>query len=181
MPAIARVAVPANALLKTYRGGRHPERWQGYGDCFSVIHEGGVSLADFVTAFYSSPLFKVERLILRVLARAPSSDAQARALAQGSLGTFAVWEVGERTATELLMCDRYGRTRSWFQVVPRNSGGGAQTLLQFGSAIAARPSATGALAMSSGFKALLGFHRLYSRLLLRAAQRRLPGVTPGAG
>jgi uncharacterized protein YdiU (UPF0061 family) len=36
-------------------------------------------LADFVFAFYTSPIFRVERLLLGLLAHSPSSDADARA------------------------------------------------------------------------------------------------------
>jgi len=68
------------------------------------------------------------------------------------------------------MCDRYGKTRSWFRVVPQASGG---TVLEFGSAVAARSAATDSVKMSRGFGVLLGFHRLYSRMLLAAASRRV--------
>jgi hypothetical protein len=156
----------------------HPERWGNYGDCFSVSVERAASLADFVFAFYTSPLFRIERLILRVLAGAPAGDGDAHALAQGSATTFSIWYAGERTATQLLMCDRYERTRSWFRVVPL---GGGRTLLQFGSAVAAAPATAASggeasadaakVATSSAvFRLLLGFHILYSQLLLSAAK-----------
>jgi hypothetical protein len=77
MFSVVREPVPDDALLKTYRGGLRPERW----------------------------VFRVERLILRALIGTPSSDSEARALADGSSAFFAVWYVGERTATQLLMCD----------------------------------------------------------------------------
>src|SRR5260370_27586707 len=66
------------------------------------------------------------------------------------------------------MCDRYERTRSWFRVVPLN---GARTRLQFGSAVAAaRDDQAGAMALGGTFRLLLGFHVLYSQVLLRAAK-----------
>src|ERR1700692_1862150 len=117
-----REPVPEDALLKTYRGGVRPERWGEYGDCFSVVVDRTVRLADFVSAFYTSPVFRIERLILRALLGTRSSDSDARALADGSAAAFAVWYVGERTATQLLMCDRYERTRSWFRVVALSGG-----------------------------------------------------------
>ena len=171
MFSITRQAVPDDALLKTYRGGTHPERWGTYGDCFAVTVDRAVNLADFVFAFYTTPVFRVERLILGGLLGSPSSDSAARALADGSAASFAVWYVGERTATQLLMCDRYERTRSWFRVVPLNDN---RTLLQFGSAVAAtRDNQTGALALGRGFPLLLRFHVLYSRMLLHAAMVRV--------
>jgi hypothetical protein len=131
-----------------------------------------VSLADFVFAFYTSPVFRIERWMLRTFIGAPSSDKGARALADGSAASFAAWYVGDRTATQLLMCDRFERTRSWFRVLALDSGG---TLLQFGSAVAAaaRDKGTGAATRGSGFRLLLEFHVLYSQLLLNAARNSL--------
>ena len=59
MFSIAREAVPEDSLLKTHRGAVSPERWGNYGDCFSVRVDRVVSLADFVFAFYTSPLFRI--------------------------------------------------------------------------------------------------------------------------
>ena len=171
---VTREPVADDALLKTYRGGLRPERWGKYGDCFSITVDRAVSLADFVFAFYTSPVFRIERLLLRACIGTPSSDSDARSLADGSAASFAVWYVGKRTATQLLMCDRYGRTRSWFRVAPLNGG---RTRLQFGSAVAAaRNDRAGAMSLSGTFRLLLGFHVLYSRALLRAAKA---GVTKG--
>jgi hypothetical protein len=175
MPTILQKPVPEDALLRTYRGGQHPERWDGYGDCFVVPIDRAVSLAEFVFAFYTTPLFRIERLILRVLARAPSSDGEARQLAAGSRDSFAVWQLSERTATQLLMGDRYGRTRSWFRVTQQEPSG---TLLQFGSAVAARRRANESEGMSARFNLLLGFHRFYSRMLLCSTRRRLQRMYP---
>lgn len=170
MQPVTQQALADDALLKTWRGGRHPERWGRYGDCFSILIERPVSLAEFVVAFYTTPLFRLERAILRFLASSPSTDEELRLLIAGARSTFAAWELSARTETQLLMSDRYGRTRSWFRVTPQAAGG---TLLQFGSAVAAKPGAESSSEMSTGFNALLGFHRLYSRLLLKAARRRL--------
>ena len=168
MFSVVRESVPDDALLKTYRGGARPDRWGRYGDCFSVAVDRAVNLADFVFAFYTSPVFRIERLILRALIGTPSSDAEARALADGSAASFAVWYVGERTATQLLLCDRYERTRSWFRVVALSGG---RTLLQFGSAVAAaRGDRTGTSSLGGTFRLLLRVHVLYSQVLLHAAQ-----------
>jgi hypothetical protein len=166
---VSRLPVPADALLKTYPGGRHPERWGHYGDCFSVTVDADVTLEGFVFAFYTSWVFKKERFILRLLG-APSSDTQARGVAQGTRTEFAVWRVGERNASQLLMCDRYEFTRSWFRVEPLDGG---QTRLQFGTGVAAMPAGNaGVLTMSRGFRLLSSFHVHYSKVLLRAAAVR---------
>ena len=170
MGTVLQETLAADALLKTYRGGKHPERWGNYGDCFSVSINQPVSLAEFVFAFYTTPLFRTERAILRVLAASPSTDDDVKQLLAGSRDTFAAWHLAARTETQLLMSDRFGKTRSWFRVTPLDSGG---TLLQFGSAVAAKRNGNGQTGMSTGFHLLLGFHRLYSRMLLRSALRKL--------
>jgi hypothetical protein len=171
MFSITQEAAPEDALLKTYRGGAHPERWGRYGDCFSVRVDRAVSIADFVFAFYTSPVFRIERWMLRAFIGARSSDMGARALADGSATTFAAWYVADRSTTQLLMCDRFERTRSWFRVVALDAGG---TLLQFGSAVAAgRDKGTEGAPQSRGFRVLLGFHVLYSQILLNAAKSSL--------
>lgn len=168
---IAQQPVPEDSLLNTYRGGSRPERWVGQGDCFSVAVPRPVSLSDFVFAFYTSPVFRIERTILRILAGSPSTDGEARGVADGSCSSFAIWRVGERTSTQLLMCDRFEKTRSWFQVAPMDGGG---TLLRFGSAVSeSRNRETGAVSAGRAFRWLMGFHVLYSRILLSAARSRL--------
>ena len=178
MHTVVQEPLPRDSLLATYRGGRHPELWEGYGDCFSLTLDRPVSLAAYVLAFYTSPLFRIERFILRVLAASPSSDDDLQQLMAGSRHTFAAWQVAARTETELLMQDRYGRTRSWFRVTPQSS---ESTLLQFGSAVAAKRKANGPARMGTSFNLLLGFHRLYSRLLLRAARKQLLRASVSAG
>jgi hypothetical protein len=171
MFSITREPVPEDALLRTFRGGTHPERWGSYADCFAVSVDRGVSLAEFVFAFYTSPLFRIERGLLRLLISAPSSRSDARAVAEGTADKFAAWYVGQRTSTQLLMCDRYERTRSWFRVAPKSGGG---THLQFGSAVAARRGAHGEIPRHpAAFGLLLSFHVIYSHALLRAAKANL--------
>jgi hypothetical protein len=163
--------VPEDSLLKTFRGGAHPDRWGRYADCFSVEVDRTVTLPEFVFAFYTSPAFRVERFVLRLVIGAASSRSDARAVADGSATRFAAWYVGERNATQLLMCDRYERTRSWFQVVPL---AGNRTRLRFGSAVsAARDGGSGPGPPNKGFRVMLRFHVLYSQVLLHAAKVRL--------
>jgi hypothetical protein len=171
MFAITRESVPEDALLRTFRGGVHPERWGRYADCFAVNIDRNVTLEQFVFAFYTSPLFRIERGLLRLLIGAPSSRADARAIADGTSDKFAAWYVGQRTATQLLMCDRYERTRSWFRVDPKRDG---STRLRFGSGVAAKPGATTDVPQRPAvFSMLLWFHVLYSQALLRAAKANL--------
>ena len=156
-------ALPAQSLLIGYcRGG-------GYADCFVIETEARISLARYVEAFYTSWLFKLERLVLTLASR-PSSDLQAVDLAAGRGCAFAAWDVESRAVDQLLMRDITGRTRSWFMVVPAAGG----TRLYFGSAVTAkRYRTTGPATVGPVFRALVRFHGLYSRALLAAARRRL--------
>lgn len=167
---VTRESVPDDSLLKTFRG-TDPERWGHYADCFAVTVDRSVSLAEFVQAFYTSWVFGFERLLLRLAQMGPSSRSDARAVAEGSAAAFAAWYVGERTSTQLIMCDRYQRTRSWFRVVPLADG---RTKLQFGSAVAAAPErGRGAVPRGGGFRLMLRFHVAYSQALLHAARAGL--------
>jgi hypothetical protein len=175
MPSIHQCELPHGALLSKYQNGG------AYADCYVTQTARHVSHAEYVEAFYTTPLFKLERLLLAWLVSKPSTDAQASQLASGILDSFAAWSVEERREDQLLMCDFQGRTRSWLMVVPmedENSGG---TRLYFGSAVVpARATRAGARTPGLGltFRLLLGFHKLYSRALLFSAKSRLMRQVP---
>ncbi len=156
---------PAGALIARYDG-------SGYTDCFVATVPGRVTQAAYVEAFYTSWLFKLERLVLALLVAKPSSDADARALAAGEGDRFAAWTVEAREPDQILMCDFMGSTRSWLMTAPD----GEATTLCFGSAIVLR---RGTGRPSPGFRALTPFHRLYARALLRAAIGRLKRADAG--
>ena len=161
--------LPATALLWQLRqDGSHT-------DCWTTQLPIGVTQAQYVEAFYTTPLFKAERLVLRLLARKPSTDQGARDLAQGRCDAFAAWRVAQRRPDQILLTDQTGRTSSWLMVVPdRGPSAGTGTRLFFGSAVTGRRNhTTGQREFGLVFHALLGFHKLYSRLLLQAAAARL--------
>lgn len=143
--------LPADALLQKY------VQSGAYTDCFSTEVSRAISLAEYVEAFYTTWLFKLERGILKAAVAKPSTDEQVRALAAGELDTFAAWYVEDRADHQLLMCDFRNQTRSWFMVAPDR--------LFFGSAVVPvdQPS----------YKLFLGLHRIYSRALLAAARSLL--------
>lgn len=168
MPAIHASELPADALLGKYREGG------AYTDCYAVDVSPPVSQAAYVEAFYTSTVFKIERLLLAWFLSRPATDQQARLLANGKLEAFAAWTVEGRDARQLLLCDFQGRTRSWLMSVPVEVNGAPGTRLYFGSAVVPVVSRrTGQATMGWAFRALLGFHKLYSRVLLRAAIARL--------
>jgi len=136
-----------------------------------------ISHAEFVEAFYTTSLFRVERLLLSWLVAKPSTDAEANQLAAGTLDSFAAWTVEARSADQLLMSDFQGRTRSWLMVASSQSNASEDTRLYFGSAVVPIVSAkSGARTLGLSFRLLLGFHKLYSRALLFAAESRLARI-----
>lgn len=154
-----RQPVPAEALHKHYADAG------GHADSFCTEAAAPVTLPQFVEAFYTSPLFRMERWILTIATDHPSTDAEARALALGERSEFAAWTVEARTEHQLVMRDYQGKTRSWFMVDPAHP-----TRIWFGSAIAA---GRGGGDIPAPFRLLMGFHTLYSRALLWSARRRL--------
>lgn len=148
--------LPEHALLQRYR------KQGDYTDCFAIEVPRHVSHAAFVEAFYTTAVFKLERALLSLLASRPSRDAEAGELADGRREQFSAWSVEARAPDQLLMCDFAGSTRSWLMVAQAGQG----TRLYFGSAVVRKRQ-------GGAFRALLGFHKLYSRILLRAAARAL--------
>jgi hypothetical protein len=174
MPVAVPTDLPEDTLLYELR------RRGCFTDCFTTAIPLTVTQAQFIEAFYTTPLFKAERLVLRVLAGRKSSDQQARELAHGNREAFAVWRVTQRNAEQILLTDETGRTSSWLMVLPSQAPHEPGTRLYFGSAI--RPKSIderGRPQLGGVFHALLGMHTVYSRRLLQAAAARLQsGVIP---
>ena len=166
--------MPEGALLKRYLNSSASDDVEAYTDCYAVSIDRAVVLSDFVFAFYTTRVFKLERAILKHFAAKPSSDYEAKQVSDGSTDAFAVWTVEDRTEDQLMMRDYRGRTRSWFMVSPKVATGQPRTLLYFGSAVVPIENRkTGKLEIGSGFSLLLGFHKLYSKMLLHSAKLRL--------
>lgn len=165
--------MPEEALLAKYtRGG-------AFTDCYTLEVPGNISQAQYAEAFYTSRVFKLERLILRWLVDKPSTDVEARELAAGRRNAFAAWTVEGRAADQLLMCDYLGRTRSWLMVAPCESRDLPATRLYFGSAVVpVIDKSTGKPTLGSPYQMLLGFHKRYSRVLLSSARTRLAEIEP---
>lgn len=161
MATLRTATLPVGALLQAYAGSG------GYTDCYAVDVARATSLAEFMAAFYATPVFKLERWMLALALRRPSTDSDVLALAHGRSNSFAAWHVEGRDATQALLAA--GRTRSWLMVAPHAGASAAGTTLYFGSAVVPRKQG----GMGWAFTALLGFHKLYSRVLLRSAVRRL--------
>ena len=159
---------PPASLLARYR-----ERG-AWTDCYVVRLERSVSLAEFVTAFYTTPLFRLERFVLRWLVSRPSTDEQVRQLALGQGDHFAAWQVEARAERQVLLVDLTGATRSWLMAESSDDAQQGGSSLYFGSAILKQATARDAEAkLAPGFRLLLPLHRIYSKALLWSARRRL--------
>ena len=142
------------------------------GGSYAAEVPGAITQEEFIEAMYTSPLFKLERMMLRVLAARTASGADAKQLAAGDAVAFSVWRVEGQSASELLLADFTGQIRSWLMAT--SATGSSGTLFRFGSAVVPRQSrGVHKPGLGWGFHALLGFHRLYSRLLLAAASKRV--------
>lgn len=165
---IQRRELPDTSLLQTYRAAG------AYTDCFATEVPGTISHERFVRAFYTTWLFKLERWILKWSVRKPSTDEEAAQLADGTREAFAAWTVERRTDDQVLLCDFMQRTRSWLMVERIGTEHEPRTRLYFGSAIVpVTDPKTGARRLGFAFQSLLGFHTLYSVLLLRTARARV--------
>lgn len=168
MFSIEKCPVPAGTMLGKYLVNGT------YTDCYMTEISGQVLFPEFIFSFYTTPLFKLERLILKLTVSKPSTDVQVRQLAERVIEKFAAWHVEGRNENEILMCDFHGRTRSWLMVAPVNSADSPRTRLYFGSAVVPiRNTKTGEPSLGLGFQALLGFHKVYSMLLLYSARSRI--------
>ncbi|TQV77556.1 hypothetical protein FLL45_02000 [Aliikangiella marina] len=149
-----------------------------YTDCFTTVLDAEVSAEDYILAFYTTFIFKIERAILKLFLAKPSSDKQAKLLAKKEIDQFAAWHVEGRTTDQILLCDFQQKTRSWLKVEGIEYDGKRSTRLYFGSAVVPdRKLANGEYTLSLGVKFLLGFHKWYSRILLASAKRRLQKVS----
>lgn len=127
---VVAATLPRGALLAAYA------ETQAYTDCYSVTLTRPASFAEYIESFYTTPPFKLERWLLGRLAGFPSTDAEARLLAQGQVSRFAAWHVEAREPHQAILAA--GRTRSWLMVGPQPAEPDATTTLFFGSAVVPR-------------------------------------------
>ena len=168
MFSIESCQLPDNALLKTY------QHTGAYTDCYCTEISTKVTHSQYVQAFYTTSVFKLERSILKWLVSKPSSDAQVILLAESETETFAAWDVENRCDDQLLLCDYQKRTRSWLMIKHITSENDIHTLLYFGSAVVPRKNIkTAKFSFGLVFHALSWFHKMYSVVLLLSAKSRL--------
>jgi len=168
MFSIESCPLPDNTLLSIY------QQNGAYTDCYCTEISSTVTHSQYVHAFYTTSVFKLERSILKWVVSKPSSDAQVVLLVEGKTDTFSAWSVENRCENQLLLCDYQKRTRSWLMIKHVDSENGIQTRLYFGSAVVPRKNIkTGRSSFGLGFHALYWFHKMYSVVLLLSAKSRL--------
>ena len=149
---VRRAEVPASSLIARYLSdpASHVDAY---------VTTGDATLEQFVRVFFSTPTFRSERHLLGLGGKV-SSDQQVDDLASGVGSAMAAWVVEDRNETELLLTVPGSPIRTWLAV--------GRAELWFGSAIVAEGGKVPFLA-----KALMPFHHVYSRTLLRAAANRV--------
>jgi len=169
---IKACSLPDISLLNIYKNNG------SYTDCYTTDILKDITHEQYIQAFYSTKVFKLERAILKWAIAKPSSDQQVTLLANSEINSFAVWDVEKRCNNQLLMCDHFNRTRSWLMVEPieckNQSENSGKTRLYFGSAVVPQThEQTGKPSFGFIFHALSLFHKLYSITLLYSAKLRL--------
>lgn len=155
MAKIESITVPQRSLLADFGPA------EAYRDCFRREVPGQISLAQFIERFYCSAAFRPERVLLGLIGKG-ANDSNARAIASGTADSFAAWKVIERREDEILLQDFRGTTASWLSVKLH----GDTTTLLFGSWVGEPERGI--------VKALMPFHRWYSRVLLGGSLRSAP-------
>lgn len=168
MFSVEKCDLPESSLLLEYRNNG------AYTDCYTVQVDQIISQTEYIRAFYTTIVFKAERKILKWAVSKPSTDEEASLLAEARAEKFAAWNVEARQDNQILLSDFRGRTRSWLMSEPSKGIDGESTRLYFGSAVVrVRVKNTGERRLGKTFGFLIGFHRLYSRILLSSAKSRL--------
>ena len=106
-------SVPESGLLNAYA-----DIPGCYTDCFSAEISGTVQLPELIHSFFTTPVFRLERMILAVFASSPTTDLEVANLACGDGNTLALWKVETREKNQLIMAVGNGPLRTWLMVSP---------------------------------------------------------------
>lgn len=151
--------IPDGGLLARYDLVKH-----AYTDCFKAEVDQNVSFDDFARSFFTSPVFKLERIIIALTTGKKTTDRSVDDLISGQSDEFAVWQVEDRADNQILLRVGEGQIRTWLM----SEQSGDRTKFYFGSAILPL-NANGDKGLL--FHALSGFHKLYARTLLWMATK----------
>jgi hypothetical protein len=157
--------LPQDALLNKY----NKSNTDAYTDCFSINLDRRAKLSEYIIAFYTSRLFKMERLILGLIGKT-STDEDVLKLAHGESSTFAAWQVEDKNNEQILLCDYRGKTRSWLMVQELDNH---SCKLLFGSAVVFNKKPSKRNIRTWNFSILSHLHVIYSKALLSSAHKIL--------
>jgi len=165
MPKVIASELPSHALSASYKE-------QGaFVDCYYIDIAKDVGLDNYIQAFYTTALFKVERSLLSLATFKRTKDDEAVKLSLGESDSYSIWTVEGRQSNQIMLRDFTGNTRSWL-MVEKASGGGCDsnrdsemsTRLYFGSVVVPKDvTENGAGSFGVLFHLLGKFHQVYSR------------------
>jgi len=168
MFSIKAAAIPDGGLINSYA-----IQAGCYTDCFVAEISQDVTLSDFILAFFNTPVFRLERLLLGLFASRPSTDDDVANLASGAGNSLALWKVDARDDNQLIMSVGSGPIRSWLMVVSDQTAAHTSQLY-FGSAVLpVEIGPNGKPKIGKSFRIFHGVHKFYTRLLLWSTVRRL--------
>lgn len=166
-------SAPEGALIRRYTTSPG-----GYSDCFYVDIPADVTLSDYILAFFSTPIFRMERLLLNLIPSGRSNAQCVLDLASGAGERMAGWKTETRNENQLLLAVGNGPIRTWL-MVQGNQPANEKTRLYFGSAVLpTKMTKEGRPQLASVFQLFLSLHIIYSRLLIWWAARDLVRKTP---
>ncbi|WP_191601532.1 hypothetical protein [Marinomonas algicola] len=168
MSHLIEIELPEVALSARYRENG------AFVDCYSVDVPKEISLEKYIQAFYTTPLFKIERTILSLATLKATSDKDAIRLSTNQTRHYSIWTVENRVDNQILLADVTGKTKSWLMVQELKSGKSSITRLYFGSVVVPKGvSKNGQASFGFVFHLLSQFHKTYSRALLNATAKKL--------
>jgi len=167
MPKVIETELPNNALSASYK------QQGAFVDCYYIDIEKDILLDEYIQAFYTTALFKLERSLLSLATFKPTFDREAVELSLGQSDSYSIWTVEGREDQQIMLRDFSGNTRSWLMIQKLNESE-MGTRLYFGSVVVPKGTVKNGQASFGMLFHLLGkFHKVYSRALLSAAYKKL--------
>ena len=167
MPKVIASELPTHALSAPY------QEQGAFVDCYYIDIAKDISLDEYIQAFYTTSIFKLERSLLSLAMLKRTKDDEAVELSRGRSDNYSIWTVEGRESNQIMLRDFTGNTRSWL-MVEKSSGSEISTRLYFGSVVMPKGKVENVQASFGVLFHLFGkFHQVYSRALLNAAYRKL--------
>jgi hypothetical protein len=167
MPKVIATELPSYALSASYK------KQGAFVDCYYIDIAKDINLDEYIQAFYTTTLFKLERSLLSLATFKRTTDHEAVELSLGKSSRYSIWTVEGRESNQILLRDFTGNTRSWLMVQKPNQNEIGIRLL-FGSVVVPKGVTKNGQGSFGVLFHLFGkFHQIYSQALLSAAYRKL--------